>query len=192
MNVYDFDNTIYKGDSSVDFYFYSLRKKPSIICDFPFITAIKFVFGKEEKQVWKEKFFSFVSNFDNIDKHINDFWDKKIKNIKDFYYEIQREDDVIISASPEFLIRPICERLNIKYVMASPVDKYTGKYHGKNCWGEEKVIRFREFFPDEKIENFYSDSYSDTPLARLADKAYLVKGETLLPWEKWDSDLGKL
>lgn len=31
MNVYDFDNTIYDGDSSIDFYFFVLRKKPSII-----------------------------------------------------------------------------------------------------------------------------------------------------------------
>ncbi|MBF1089242.1 MAG: haloacid dehalogenase-like hydrolase, partial [Solobacterium sp.] len=35
-----------------------------------------------------------------------------------------------------------------------------------------------------KIENFYSDSYSDTPLARIAENAYLVKGDNLLPWDK--------
>ena len=31
MNVYDFDKTIYKGDSTLDFYFFCLRKKPIII-----------------------------------------------------------------------------------------------------------------------------------------------------------------
>ena len=30
MNVYDFDGTIYDGDSSVDFWLYSIRKKPSV------------------------------------------------------------------------------------------------------------------------------------------------------------------
>lgn len=30
MNVYDFDKTIYKKDSSVQFYLYVIRKKPFI------------------------------------------------------------------------------------------------------------------------------------------------------------------
>ena len=30
MNVYDFDGTIYGGDSSVDFYFLCLRRRPRI------------------------------------------------------------------------------------------------------------------------------------------------------------------
>ena len=35
MNVYDFDGTIYDGDSTIDFFFYSLKKKPSLICYLP-------------------------------------------------------------------------------------------------------------------------------------------------------------
>ena len=31
INAYDFDETIYDGDSSVDFYLYCLKRKPSII-----------------------------------------------------------------------------------------------------------------------------------------------------------------
>ena len=31
MNVYDFDDTIYAGDSTVDFFFYCLKKKPAIV-----------------------------------------------------------------------------------------------------------------------------------------------------------------
>ena len=30
MNVYDFDNTIYDGESSVDFFFYFLKKDLSL------------------------------------------------------------------------------------------------------------------------------------------------------------------
>ena len=51
--------------------------------------------------------------------------------------------------------------------------------------GAQDRERFREIFPDGKIGEFYSDSYSDTPLARLAEKAFLVKGDRLLPWEKF-------
>lgn len=31
MNVYDFDGTVYAGDSTVDFYFFCLRKQPGIL-----------------------------------------------------------------------------------------------------------------------------------------------------------------
>lgn len=31
MNVYDFDNTIYDGESSVDFFMFCLKKRPKLI-----------------------------------------------------------------------------------------------------------------------------------------------------------------
>ena len=31
MNVYDFDNTIYDGESVFDFYLYSVRRQPKLI-----------------------------------------------------------------------------------------------------------------------------------------------------------------
>ena len=31
MNVYDFDNTIYDGDSSIDFYLFCLKKNKKVI-----------------------------------------------------------------------------------------------------------------------------------------------------------------
>jgi phosphoserine phosphatase len=88
----------------------------------------------------------------------------------------------VSSASPEFLIRPACAKLGIGCVMGSPVDKHTGHFYGPNCHGQEKVKRFHARFPGAKIEEFYSDSHSDDPLAALAERAYLVSGEQLLPW----------
>ncbi|WP_331836648.1 hypothetical protein [Erysipelothrix piscisicarius] len=32
------------------------------------------------------------------------------------------------------------------------------------------------------MEDFYSDSYSDDPLAQYAEHAYLVEGNTIKPW----------
>ena len=68
--------------------------------------------------------------------------------------------------------------------MASVVDKKTGLYTGDNCWGKEKVRRFYERFKDGKIDDFYSDSYSDSPLARISERAFIVKGEKIIPWDK--------
>ena len=90
--------------------------------------------------------------------------------------------DVVISASAVDIVRPCCEKLGIKYIMGSPVDMRTGAYSGPNCHGEEKIMRFRAAFPGAEIEEFYSDSHSDDPMARIAKKSFMVKGETLTEW----------
>ena len=70
-------------------------------------------------------------------------------------------------------------------VIASRVCKKSGSLLGKNCKGKEKVVRFREEFGTVcTIENFYSDSKSDLPLARLAQNAWLCKRGKITPWHK--------
>ncbi len=186
MNVYDFDNTIYKGDSTFDFYRFCLWRHPKIFLLIPKLLAdfIKFkVLKKFSKTHFKEQMYKFLLYVPDIDSELNIFWDKNIHKIKDFYKKEKKADDVIISASPEFLVIPACQRIGIKHVMASRVDKKSGKYDGLNCHGEEKVVRFYEIFPHGVIDCFYSDSYSDTPLAKLAaEKSYMVKGDKLLDW----------
>ena len=89
---------------------------------------------------------------------------------------------MIISASPEFHIREICSRIGIKNVIASKVDPKTGRCLGPNCRDEEKVRRFREIFGDAEIDDFYSDTEHDVPLAILAKRAYLIKNGTITDW----------
>lgn len=183
MNVYDFDNTIYKGDSTRDFYFYSLMKYPLIIRFLPYQGwyFIKFALGIINKTQFKEKFYIFFKGIKDIDSHIDSFWKEYKKNLKSWYFDIQNKDDIIISASPEFLLKPVCESIGIKHLEASRVDKLTGKYDGLNCYGNEKVVRFNAVYNGE-IENFYSDSYSDSPLAEISKNAYLVKGDRIFRW----------
>lgn len=153
MNVYDFDKTIYDGDSTADFYIFSLKRHKKILLLAPSLIGafLKFyVFKIGTKTQFKEKMYKFLKYCD-IQKDINDFWNINIDKIKPFYKNQQQKDDVIISASPEFLLAPICKTLKINYLMASVVDEHTGKYSGINCHGEEKVRRYREMFGDTKI-----------------------------------------
>ena len=184
MNVYDFDKTIYHGDSTAHFYLYCLKTQPSTWKWLPYqgLCAIPFALGIMEKTAFKQRFYKFFRSVKNIDKTVEEFWNIHKYNIKEFYYETQREDDVIISASPYFLLEPIIKELGIKYLMASNVDRFTGKYNGINCHGKEKVRRFYEVFPDGVIDDFYSDSLSDSPLAEISEKAYMVKGHDLFAW----------
>lgn len=185
MNAYDFDKTIYNGDSTADFYLFSLKRHKKIFTLAPSLVGafVKFyVFKKGTKTQFKEKMYRFLE-FCDTNKDIEDFWNKNQDKIKNFYLNQQKDDDVIISASPEFLLAPICKRLGIKHLIASKVDCKSGKYSGINCHGKEKVKRFYDTFgSDTKVEKFYSDSYSDTPMAEIAEDAYLVKKNEILDW----------
>lgn len=183
MNVYDFDGTIYAGDSTVDFYFYALRKKPGILCYLP-KQAKGFLLYKARKITktqMKEYFYSFLQGI-QAEEMLSDFWMQHEKKIYRWYKKQHRENDLVISASPEFLLRPICQKLGIGNLIASVVDASSGKYTGKNCRGEEKVNRFRKIYPCEEIENFYSDSLSDQPLADLAQGAFLIQKGKVTSW----------
>ncbi len=185
MNVYDFDKTIYDGDSTADFYIYSLKKHKKILLLLPSLIGafLKFyVFKIGTKTMFKEKMYRFLT-YCHIENDIEDFWNKHQHKIKGFYIDQQKSDDVIISASPEFLLEPICKRININHLIASKVDCKSGKYDGINCHGKEKVRRFYEVFENGKIDEFYSDSYSDTPLAQIADRAFIVKGNEISDWK---------
>lgn len=184
MNVYDFDNTILRGDSTVRFFAYCLRHRPRMWLDAPgqTVNALLFLLRRRPKQEFKERMLRFLTYIGDVDAAVDEFWTVNFSRVKPWYYEKRRPDDVVISASPEFLIRPACERLGVGCVMGSPVDSRTGRFSGPNCHGEEKVRRFRRRFPDARIDEFFSDSLSDAPLAALARTAWLVQGDRLLPW----------
>ena len=164
INLYDFDGTIYDGDSTVDFIKYTFIKYPKSLLHIPVI-------------IWKEKFYGILSYIDDIDDFLELFWDTHEKNIMQYYLDKKdHSKDVIISASPEFLLKPISKRLKVKYLIASRVDKQTGKTTGYNCHDIEKVKRLNDVFDDYVVLETYTDSIkSDTPILMLANKQYLVK-----------------
>lgn len=179
INVYDFDKTIYNGDSTVDFYLYCLKIKPSIIFLLPKQTLafIKYKLKLKEKEYFKEIFFSFLKKIDNVEKKVEDFWLNNKSKIKAWYHEQKDSTDVIISASPEFLLKPICDELNV-ILIATKVDEKTGKFKSKNCYGKEKVARYKKEV-NKKINKFYSDSLSDKPMMDLSKEKYIVNGNKI-------------
>lgn len=182
MNVYDFDGTIYDGDSTADFIGYCIKKYPKVLLNAPrtLWAYILYVFGFFSQTQFKEQMYGMFKYISDIDTAVSDFWHTHRRKIKKWYIEQKRDDDLIISASPEFLLAPVCENL-----MASVVDKHTGKYTGENCRGEEKVRRLYKSIPDASIDEFYSDSFADTPLSREAHRAFFVEGDKRTPWEEY-------
>lgn len=187
MNVYDFDQTIYAWDSTADFYFFCLKKQPSLLRHLPAqgFAFLRYLLGGLNKTQFKERFYRFMGSIPDIEQRVEQFWDTHAHKIEGWYLAQQQADDVVISASPEFLLRPICARLGITHLMASRVDPKSGTHTGLNCHGREKVCRYREALGEAPIKFFYSDSLSDTPLAELAQYSYIVRRGCLIDWQKY-------
>ena len=120
MNIYDFDETIYDSDSTKDFYFYCLKKYPKILLSVPCMAwaFLMYILGVKSKTQFKEKMYRFLRYVPDIDSSLENFWNKNENKVKQWYRDRQQEDDIIISASPEFLLEPICKRLGIKHLIA--------------------------------------------------------------------------
>lgn len=186
MNVYDFDGTVYDGDSTLDFYRFCMKRHKKILLRLPgaALKALSYKSGRCTLTQFKEYFYRFLRDVPSIDREVKLFWRCSMKKIMPWYLKQRSENDVIISASPYFLLMIPCRRLGAKTLIASDVDRLTGKYSGENCKGEEKVRLFREKFPDAVIDEFYSDSGSDEPMARLARKAYMIRDGKIYKWER--------
>jgi len=183
MNVYDFDHTIYDGDSSVDFYLFVLCRKPHLIIFLPFqiFGMTLFMLRIYSKERMKEAFFVFI-RYIPLQKMVSCFWDTNRRKINSWYLRQKQDSDVIISASPDFLLEPlVCGYLGVALI-ASRIDPNTGKYIGKNCFGGEKVARLYAKYPAAAVDNFYGDSRTDASLARIARNAFLVRGNTIAEW----------
>lgn len=178
INLFDFDGTIYDGDSTVDFVKFIIKRNPLAIIWLPFMGfyGLLYILRFINKTIMKQGFYK-IFMFVKIDKKfLDDFWSIHEKKIKKFYIDRSHKNDIIISASPEFLLRPICNKLGVMDLIGSVVNQNIGAYTGINCHDVEKVRRLNEKYSDYKVIESYSDSIkSDKPILKLAEKAYHVK-----------------
>lgn len=183
--VYDFDKTIYDGDSSIDFFKFCLKKNIKTIKYFPSILffMILYFFKFISVKKFKEHFFAFLKEFNNVDEIIYMFWKKNENKIYPFFLKDLEEKNrpliYIISASPKFLLQEYTRKLKRVKLIATDMDKKTGKIKGENCKGEEKVKRLPN---DIIIEKFYSDSYSDRFLANISNNAFITRNGRMKEW----------
>ena len=178
MNVYDFDETIFTGDSE-DYFFAYLFKKPGFFWDqvryrwYELLFKCKLV----SKTKAREAEYSLLRKIDDLDGLLADYWDQHERHMKSWYAAVKRPDDVIARATPRFLMEPIVARLGLTGLVATEMDPRTGKIHGEFAAGPYKVDQFRKQFSLDEIDEFYSDAYSDHFLAEYAKRAYVVHGD---------------
>ena len=185
LDIYDFDKTIVPFDSGSLFSFYCLLHYPwTIVCLLPI--AINFVLmslGIISFTNFKKTCFMYVPLIP-LDKAVKKFWDKHEKEIHSWFLNRKR-DCVVISASPDFLLEEIAERASINRLLCTRHNRKTGVIIGENCRGDEKVRRFREIYPDARVIDVYSDSFThDRPIFSLADgQCYHVNNSVPEPFD---------
>ena len=160
-----------------------------------FPKAIKHVIQRKQKKIpehlLQRKFFGYLTQVKDFETKIERYWDKNEKKIASWYLAQKKPDDLIISASPDCIIGPIANRLGVNF-MATEFDREYGVFLNNLMYAREKAkYMIDKGFP--VIDNFYSDSLADTPLALCAEKAHLVKNKasTVVDWPDLDEETMK-
>lgn len=182
MRAFDFDNTIYDGESVFDFYLFSIKYNPRVAKYIPivFFNLFKYKLGKttmEDLEIAVRKYAdNYISSFDDINRLINDFWDSHIDKIKSWYQP--QEDDIIITASFNLIMEELCKRLGIKNCLCSYINPETMKVEYLN-FRDNKRKTFIEKYKDRQIDEFYTDNMVDKPMIDFAKSAFFVKGNKI-------------
>lgn len=181
MNLFDFDNTIYDGESVVDFFVFCLKKKKSLIIYLPIIIFTAFLYKFKLLSIDRllksasKMTFAFKKSNEDFSLLAKEFWKINEKKLKPYYLAMLTSEDIIITASPSFLINEISYKLKTKKIISSEFNINTGQFEYAN-FKENKVISLKKRYPNVVIKNFYTDSLNDIPLMRLSKNSYLVKG----------------
>lgn len=180
IKVFDFDNTIYRGESSVDLALFMIKNNKKILLYLPsiFVNMIKYklCLVKKEKLIKKINNFMSAIIFDRKEllELVERFWSKKIHKLDRKMLNRINRDDVIITAGPDFLIHGIKKLLNTNNIISSEIDEAKNKMKYFN-FGDNKVKRYKELYGDKRISCLFTDSYNDRALMDISDKVFIVK-----------------
>ena len=173
-DLYDFDGTVFDGESGTEFYLFCLKRHPGIIRFLPrqLKGAVKYVLGEKEMlNEFKNHFYSFLSAVD-ADAEASLFWEKNAHRMNEWFRPKEHDVPVVIcSASPVFQIKPICEKLGVSLIIATDMDEKTGRMRDINCKGEGKLDYIKKYAPEYEFRDVYTDNTeSDAPILSLAQR----------------------
>lgn len=189
MNVFDFDDTVYNGECSLDFFKFCIKKKPLLMRHMPKVMAMvtRYKMGKVAKSEMM-KFAGYIldllaENMKDLDKMIEAFWKENMYKLKPSMIGMLNSESVIISASPSFLLNGIRSKVNGANIISTEIDLSNMKIKTL-CYGENKVVEFKKHYPDIIPQNFYTDNMNDKPMINFSENAWLVRDNTIVPIKK--------
>ena len=93
MNVYDWDGTIYKGDSTVDFVFYLYTHYPKTLCNLPrtLFYGLGYALKLTPKLKFKENLYHMFTYVKDIDKVTDEFTSSHLNHVKKWYLDLKEK-----------------------------------------------------------------------------------------------------
>ena len=186
--LFDFDGTITRDDSLLEFVTYVVGFKKffrGILVLSPILVAYKL--GLASNNFTRRKllgyFFAGMSadKFDKICKkysttHIEDILKQSAMD-KIASYKAAGDKIVIVTASLEDWLRPWCDAQGLELLGTKIRRKggiITGEIEGQNCYGAQKVARVRAAYDVQAFDRViaYGDSRGDREMLEFADEAH--------------------
>ena len=180
IDVYDFDGTIYDGDSTADFVLFCLPRHPELIGGLPRIAlaALRLAVKNYNLTQFKTVLFGEMSRRFSLEKEAEAFWQsaKTQAKLGSWFFDTPRDLPIVIaSASPEFELKHAAKLLGVELLIGTQCDMVTGALTGKNCKGAQKIERIREVFGEFEVRAMYTDdAKADGPLLAIAREKYIV------------------
>lgn len=185
---FDFDGTITKKDTLLEFIKFtkgSFGFYLGFLLNLPYLIAykLKIISNQSAKEKVLRFFFHGIA-IEEFNRRCQEFAEQVVPKLvrTKALDEIERLKAmdikvVVVSASPENWIEQWTKRLGLELI-ASRLEvsggKVTGKILGKNCHGDEKVVRIKEVYDltNYNIIAAYGDTGGDKPMLELADQAH--------------------
>lgn len=196
LALFDFDGTLYPKDSFTGFIFFTFPKHHIVtrgLKILPWIMA--YYLGLYPAHAMRPRLFQsmFKGIAADIPQRLAPTYAQKIIKeldqdlLQQLYLHQQRGDHVVlVSASVDLYLAPICELLNIELICTQTEISngiLSGNYNSKDCSCEQKKLRVLEKYNLDHYHQIYAygNSHEDLEMLSLTDQHFMVGRDDTLP-----------
>ena len=196
LALFDFDGTLCSKDSFTGFIFYALSKRHIVRKSIKILPWIQAYYLKlYPANAMRLKLFATMFRGNSAHqlqqlgqeyartllKHLNA---KLLQQL--VQHQAQGDKVVLVSASIDLYLKPVCELLNIDLICTQVEiknGKITGQYITPDCSSEQKKIRIHAAYQLDQYAHVYAygNSYEDLDMFSLANSCYMVGEDQHLP-----------
>ena len=196
LALFDFDGTLYPKDSFTGFIFFTLSKRHIVkkgLTILPWIQAyyLRLYPAHAMRPRLFQTMFEGISA-DVVENLVYEYAKQLVKKLdpdllQQLYLHQQRGDHIVlVSASVDLYLAPICELLNIELICTETEIRngiLTGRYSSQDCSREQKKLRILQRYNLEDYQYIYAygNSKEDLDMLSLADHPYMMGQRKSLP-----------
>ncbi|WP_130802088.1 HAD family hydrolase [Acinetobacter ihumii] len=196
LALFDFDGTLCSRDSFTGFIFYALSKRHIVRKTIKILPWIQAYYLKlYPAHAMRLKLFATMfrgNSAQQLQQLGQEYAQILLKNLDAGLlqqlqqHQAQGDRVVLVSASIDLYLKPVCELLNIDLICTQVEvkdGKITGQYSTPDCSSEQKKIRIHQCYQLDHYDQVYAygNSYEDLEMFSLADCCYMVGEDEHLP-----------